>query len=1227
MPGHTYVTPGDYTPSVTVNFAGGTSCTVNGPQIRVFALPVAKYVITSADSMCFKNNRLCILDQSVAGSSGAPIKKRIFQLNNGFVNIEDAPYANTLCYENNINFNGFSYTMVVEVTDTNNCSSRLEKPDSVVLHPRMQPISFSATYKPSCFGTAVTFSNTSTLTLPNVKKFYWDFNDGQMDSTNWSSVVHNYTMFGSFSPKLFTIDRNNCRDTAVAATAVENIIPDSTIYISTPKAQCFNGNKFKFVSNNSSSGNTFWTVYSDNNDIVFTGISIGRTDTFAVSFNTCGRFRVNMKVQLPDCSAETDTFVFVNGPIAIIQNDTHKVLNRTQCEISDTIYFKTPVPYLSCRFGNGPMEHVWDFDDAFALPCTTDTKLGINVTMNCNFSKDSMNVKHAYTPGRERCYYPKLYMTDPVLGCTDMDSISLALTQPDAGWDSTATPVRRGLFYRNTTKPCLNTSVIFSLKETLPICGLEKAWFNPDSACNKNNWVEIPNDPSREFSHSYASTCDSVDGYVTVGLIIKNGKDKNGNDCYDTAWYHHMLKMTPLKPEFTLKSAPTCSDVTIRATPDDSTQYNLNRVTWRYAVRTWDDIESYQLGIATEYTTAPLIHQVFSGTDSIIHAQQIRDTMEGVYSFTATYTNNEGCSRAAFGTEARGVFNEFYKQRTVYCLEDSVPVIDFVRYYNGRFNDNLSPVNFWADPARSGANKEQIWWNMGDGKGFAYAGSAPKVKYDRPGKYTITMVTRDSLGCMDTLVKPDYIVIVEPQAKIGSLQAAYYCAPQIVLFRDSSIVRDAVGGTVTSPLEPVTSWLWSFDDGKPGSILQHPAHNYTSNGLFNVTLFIETASGCKDSASVKVDMKGPRPLFTILDTMGCAPFTATFINTTGKQLQSWTWYFGDPANQTQTMLTDSSVRFTYTAAGVYNVGLLGSENIFNPGTGNTFNCLSYFPDSLAALPVRKVYVLRTPPIGIVSKDSICPNEIMEFAASGDSIYTKFNWSFGDSTFASSVRPDTIVQHTFKASGIYNIRMIPFNSSGFNCVDTVTKSVFVSSVKADFDLDDSKAPFYSFTNTSQNAVRYVWDFGKPAAGSLNQSVQKDATFDYSKDTGTFTICLIAYNADDCWDSICRQTKPDARVTIPNVFTPGNNDGKNDAYDIDIAGYSHYDLKIYNRWGVEVYESGQDGHGNDGINWNGKDHNDGPLCADGVYYFIFSYKLVTEPSQKTVRGTITLIRDKH
>jgi hypothetical protein len=42
------------------------------------------------------------------------------------------------------------------------------------------------------------------------------------------------------------------------------------------------------------------------------------------------------------------------------------------------------------------------------------------------------------------------------------------------------------------------------------------------------------------------------------------------------------------------------------------------------------------------------------------------------------------------------------------------------------------------------------------------------------------------------------------------------------------------------------------------------------------------------------------------------------------------------------------------------------------------------------------------------------------------------------------------------------------------------------------------------------------------------------------------------------------------------------------------------------------------------WNGKNYNDGSDCSSGTYFFAFTYKLKGSNEDKTVHGTITLIK---
>ncbi|HYG52227.1 MAG TPA: gliding motility-associated C-terminal domain-containing protein, partial [Flavobacteriales bacterium] len=74
---------------------------------------------------------------------------------------------------------------------------------------------------------------------------------------------------------------------------------------------------------------------------------------------------------------------------------------------------------------------------------------------------------------------------------------------------------------------------------------------------------------------------------------------------------------------------------------------------------------------------------------------------------------------------------------------------------------------------------------------------------------------------------------------------------------------------------------------------------------------------------------------------------------------------------------------------------------------------------------------------------------------------------------------------------------------------------------------------------------------------------------------------------------------------NVFSP-NGDGQNDvfypytAFAFDGVNFmDEYDLKIFDRWGVEVFASTDLT-----VSWNGKKQNTGEAVADGIYYWVMN-----------------------
>ncbi len=92
--------------------------------------------------------------------------------------------------------------------------------------------------------------------------------------------------------------------------------------------------------------------------------------------------------------------------------------------------------------------------------------------------------------------------------------------------------------------------------------------------------------------------------------------------------------------------------------------------------------------------------------------------------------------------------------------------------------------------------------------------------------------------------------------------------------------------------------------------------------------------------------------------------------------------------------------------------------------------------------------------------------------------------------------------------------------------------------------------------------------------------------------------------------------DLVLAMPNVFSPEGN-GVNDFFTpITTGAYADFKVKIYDRWGLLVFESADPF-----FKWDGT--HKGKKCPDGVYYYIVNY-LQTGKDSQSQSGFITLIR---
>ncbi len=173
------------------------------------------------------------------------------------------------------------------------------------------------------------------------------------------------------------------------------------------------------------------------------------------------------------------------------------------------------------------------------------------------------------------------------------------------------------------------------------------------------------------------------------------------------------------------------------------------------------------------------------------------------------------------------------------------------------------------------------------------------------------------------------------------------------------------------------------------------------------------------------------------------------------------------------------------------------------------------------------------------------------------------------------------------------------TDNFSCKQDT--SLFISVENASFTADPIEGNFdldVSFTNTTDWATEYRWDFGDESDFSDEENPVH--TYTYPDDVYIVTYTAIA--ADGCEDSdtiSITVTIPEAVFNEPpNVFSP-NNDGVNDYFKLDVEDFAGLEAWIYSRWGKTVaqwktLEEAQ-------VGWDGKILNGNQDAVPGVYFY--------------------------
>lgn len=518
---------------------------------------------------------------------------------------------------------------------------------------------------------------------------------------------------------------------------------------------------------------------------------------------------------------------------------------------------------------------------------------------------------------------------------------------------------------------------------------------------------------------------------------------------------------------------------------------------------------------------------------------------------STTYTTGGDKTISLLVKTVEGCEDLFTKTIHIYTK----PVVDFT------FSDSVclgTPTSFFGSVVSS-TDPISDWSWVIDGLAFATTQNTTYT-FPTPGNHIVlfSATSNGSTGCAGSIQK-NVFVLNKPVAyfKFNTI-----CQAAATTFTDSSYTTDGTS---------INQWWWRL--GNSGfSTTQNPPATFLISGNDTIKLVVHNSKGCASDTLKQPIVIHAKPTanfgYSLPTCTGVAvQFSDSSKVTGGDVVNKWSWiYNGAEWSAAQ----NASKIFT---AGTQTVKLVATSNA---------GCIS---DSVS----KTFYVNPTPTVNFNFKDA-CKNALVDFTAVDNSgTVTQWKWTFGDGASALTQN----AQHAYTANGTYKVKLYATTTNG--CFsDSLTGDINIYSTNVFAGNDTIAAAGQPVQLNATGGLSYTWSPSLP----LNDPNIANPIAILTA-TQQFTVRAFTPEGCESFDTVIVKIYKGPDIYLPNAFTP-NGDGLNDIFRGIPVGIKQFNyLKIFNRWGEQIFSTTDYRKGWDGL-WKGKQQNNGVfvVIASGI-----------------------------